>query len=81
MKVYIGVELDQEKAMRLAELLGQDVREINAEQPKLVIEDKMPPVLPLPGVFMVEDESERSGTLVLEGRILLREKRFKIQIF
>jgi hypothetical protein len=79
MKVYIGVELDEEKARRLAELLGQDVGEINAEQPKLVIGDEMHPLLP--GVFMVEDQADRSGTLVLTGRILLRNKRFNIEIF
>jgi hypothetical protein len=38
MKVYIGVELDEEKARRLAELLSQGVEEVNQEPPKLVVE-------------------------------------------
>lgn len=78
MKAYFGVELEEEKARQLAELLSQGVEEINQEPPKLVIGDEKH--LVLPGVLLVEDQKDVGGKLVLEGKIVLKEKRFRIEI-
>ncbi len=78
MKVYIGVELDEQKTRQLAELLSQGVEEINQEPPKLIIGDEKH--LVLPGVLLVENQKDVGGKLISEGKILLNEKRFRIEI-
>ncbi len=79
MKVYIGVELDEEKARRLAELLSQGIEEVNQEPPKLVVEEEKH--LVLPGLLLVEERKDVGGKLFCEGRVLPGERRFQIAFF
>ena len=63
MRAYFGVELEEEKARQLAELLSQGVEEISQEPPKLVIGEEKH--LVLPGVLLVEEQ--RGKFFSMEG--------------
>jgi hypothetical protein len=77
-RVFIGVELDEEKVTNLAELLSQEVEKLTQEPPKLIVGDEKH--LVLPGILLVENQKDHQGKLILEGRVLLKNKKFKIEI-
>jgi hypothetical protein len=77
-RIYIGVDLDEEEAEHLAELLSVGVEKLKKEPPKLEMEDKK--YLIRPGVLVVEEQKDVGGKLVQEGKIIPGDKKFKMVI-
>jgi hypothetical protein len=84
-KVFFCVKFDDDdEAERIAtkvyELSNVPEDELREEPPKLKIASEEPKLV-YPEVLLVEREYDLGGRLVMEGRVVGGERRFKIEFF